>query len=614
MRVFIQNLRNFLLIFLIFTFISASSSVHEIIPSPAFTAVQLSAAPTSDWITNGGNLSNQRFSPLTEITPDNISSLKAVWRTSLVGSGTGFWHSNQTQLLVYEGTLYASTGENEVFAIDVENGNIIWKYQPHLDQNNLVLCCGWVTRGVGMGDGRIYVGQLDAKLVALDQRTGEIIWTVQAELPEQGYSITSAPLYYNGMVITGFAGGEYGIRGRVKAFDARDGTLLWTFYTIPGPGETGHNTWPQDNYAWQTGGAPVWQTPAVDPELGLLYFSTGNPAPDQNGSQRAGDNLFSVSIVAIDINAGTYRWHFQQVRHDIWDYDSPNPIILFDAEYNGETRKGLTGTSKSGYLYILDRVTGEPLVPVDYIQVPQLASQLTAATQPIPRGDKIITHSIDEVPNGWTLTNDGMTFTPFGTTPNLYTPLSGISWPPSSYDPESNLVYVCANESIGGARMVGLSDTGPQPPETWMGGEWTIPAATRRGIFAAMDLKTHLLAWRQVWEDSCHSGSVVTAGGLVFVGHSDGRLTALDKINGSLLWEFQTDGGVNTTVSIFEYKGRQHVAVHAGGIAFRSKRNDGIWLFSLDGRYESLASINSLPPDEIEKRTILMLLNRLLDD
>lgn len=601
-------------VFLYITFIPVSLSARDINPSPAFTSEQLLADPTTDWVTNGGNIYNQRYSPLTELTPENIADLKAVWRTSLQGSATGFWHSNQTQILVYEGIMYIITGENDVFAVSVDRGEVIWKYQSNLSGSGLVLCCGWVARGVAMGEGRIYFGQLDAKLVALDQRTGEVVWTVQAEDPGKGYSITSAPLYYNGMVITGFAGGEFGIRGRVKAYDADDGSLLWTFYTIPGPGETGHASWPQDNNAWQTGGAPMYQTPAVDPELGLLYFSTGNPAPDQNGSQRAGDNLFSVSIVAIDVNSGEYRWHFQQVRHDIWDYDSPNPVILFDAEYDGVMRKGIAGASKSGYLYILDRTNGEPLVPVDYVDVPQLFAQRTATTQPVPTGDKIISHTIGEAPEGWTLINNGETFTPFGTTPSLYTPLSGISWPPNSYDPETNLMYICANESVGGARMIQLTGEGPQPPEPWMGGEWVIPSATRRGIFAAMDMKNHQLAWRQVWENSCHTGSVVTKGGLVFVGHSDGRLTALNKSNGSLLWEFQTDGGVNTIVSVFEHKGRQNVAVYAGGIAFRSKRNDGVWLFSLDGKYGPLASIDSLPPDEVKKRTIMMLLNEIFED
>ena len=594
--------------------LSASATQHVITPSPAFNADQLRASPSADWITNGGNIFNHRYSPLAELTAGNVAGLKAVWRTSLLGSGTGSRYSNQTQLLAYKGTLYAITGQNDVFAIDIDSGDIVWKYTSGLTTGDVNLCCGWVARGVAMGGGKIFLGRLDAKLIALDQKTGRVVWSVQAEDPGVGYSITSAPLYYDGKVITGFAGGEFGIRGRVKAFDATDGSLLWTFYTIPGPGETGHDSWPQNNDAWQRGGAPVWQTPAVDSELGLLYFSTGNPAPDLNGGDRAGDNLFSDSIVAIDVNTGAYRWHFQQVRHDIWDYDSPNPVILFDAAFNGVMRKGIAEVSKSGYLYILNRETGEPLVPVNYMTVPQDASQHTASTQPIPQGDDIIAHSIDTAPQGWTLVNNAATFTPFGATATLYTPLAGVNWPPSSYDPESSLMYICANENLVAAYAIDLMGQGPVPPMQWLGGLWTFPGVPGKGVFAAVDLKTNRLAWRREWNYRCYSGSVVTKGGLVFVGLSDGRLTAMDKRNGNLLWQFQTDGGVNTTVTIFEHNGRENIAVLAGGtLAGNTKRNDGIWLFSLDGKIESLPSINGLTPDEMRKRSILIFLNQIND-
>ena len=260
----------------------------SIMPAPAFNAGELMAMPRQNWITNGGNLFNQRYSPLTRINRDNVADLKAVWRTGLNGSGLGPRHSGQAQPLVYEGVLYIVTGENDVFAIDINSGKILWDYQAALIPDDVVVCCGWVSRGVGMGDGKIFVGQLDARLVALDQLTGKIIWSVQTENPRAGYSITGAPLYYSGLVITGYAGGDMGIRGRVKAFDAKDGRLVWTFYTIPGPGEYGHETWPRDNPIWQYGGAPVWHTPAVDPELGLVYFATGNPGSALSGAMRPG--------------------------------------------------------------------------------------------------------------------------------------------------------------------------------------------------------------------------------------------------------------------------------------------------------------------------------------
>ena len=383
--------------------------------APAFRGDALVAPQTAGWPTNGGNWYNQRYSPLTAIDRGNVANLRGVWRTRLNGSGVGTKYSGEAQPLVYDGVVYIATGADDVFAISVETGEILWSYQANLDDVGAVVCCGWTSRGLGLGDGKVYVGQLDGKLVALEQKTGKVAWSVQAERWQDGYSITSAPLYYDGLVITGFAGAEFGIRGRVKAFGAKDGKLAWTFYTIPGPGEVGHDTWPQDNEVWKHGGASVWQTPAVDPALGLIYFSTGNPGPDYNGAVRKGDNLFSASIVAVEAKTGKYRWHFQQVHHDIWDYDGPSPVVLFDLQYDGVTRKGIAQASKTGWVYILDRATGQPLVGVDEKPVPQEPRQATSPTQPYPRGDAFVPQSIEIAPEGFTLVNGGKIFTPFWT-------------------------------------------------------------------------------------------------------------------------------------------------------------------------------------------------------
>ena len=411
--------------------------------SPAFSAAELTAWPTDSWITNGGNVYNQRYSPLVQINRDNVAALKPRWRTSLNGSGTDSKYSGQAQPLVYAGVIYIPTGANDVFAIDVESGDILWTHEANLDPEITVICCGWMSRGVAMGDGKIYSGQLDGKLVALDQATGAVVWSVQAEHNDEGFSITSAPLYYDGLVITGFAGGDRASRGRVKAFNAETGELVWTFYTIPGPGEFGHDTWPDYNDTWEYGGAAVWQTPAVDPDLGLVYFSTGNPGPDLNGSVRPGDNLICVSMVAIEAKTGKYRWHFQQVHHDLWDYDSPNPVILFDAEYDGRMRKGIVEVGKTGFVYILDRETGEPLIGIEERPVPQEPRQATSPTQPFPIGDEIIPHEIDIAFEGFELVNQGRIFTPFWDKPVIVKPLGtgGANWPPSSYDPETNIFY-----------------------------------------------------------------------------------------------------------------------------------------------------------------------------
>jgi PQQ-dependent dehydrogenase (methanol/ethanol family) len=556
--------------------------------APAFSAKELTASPTDNWITNGGNVYNQRYSPLTRINRDNVAQLKPQWRTHLNGSGTESKYSGQAQPLVYDGVIYVPTGANDVFALDVDSGKILWTYQAHLDAGITVVCCGWMSRGVALGDGKVYAGQLDGKLVALDQRTGAVVWSVQAETNADGFSITTAPLYYDGLVITGFAGGDRGSRGRVKAFDARTGKLAWTFYTIPGPGELGHDTWPADNDTWEYGGAAVWQTPAVDPSLGLVYFSTGNPGPDLNGSVRRGDNLFSVSMIAIDAKTGKYRWHFQEVHHDLWDYDAPNPVILFDAVYDGKPRKGIAEVGKTGFVYILDRGTGKPLVGIEERAVPQEPRQATAATQPYPIGEPVVPHEVDIVPEGFELVNNGRIFTPFWDKPVLVKPLGtgGANWPPSSYDPETNLFYVCANDGAAAysTREGGVEWEMPKPGTRYFGGEYTRSGAQRRGIFAAVDVKTNRLAWRQQWAEMCYAGSVVTRGGLVFIGRTDGRLTALDKANGKLLWEFETDAGLHAPVTTFERNGKQYiVALSAGSFFPGTKHGDSVWLFSLEG-------------------------------
>ena len=573
-----------------------SASGTEIKPAPAFTAAQLTTLPTRNWITNGGTVFNQRYSPLTLLNRENVSGLKALWRTSM-GSGAGPGNAGQAQILAYEGVLYVANGVNDVFAIDVDTGRILWTYRGNPDPR-AGSPIGKVSRGVALGEGKVFVGHTDARLAALDQRTGKVIWSVAAEDWRDGFAITSAPLYYDGLVITGFNGGEMGTRGRVKAFDAKTGKLRWTFYTVPGPGEFGHETWPRNSDAWKHGGAPVWQTPAVDPELGLLYFSTGNPGPDLHGGVRPGDNLFSVSIVAIEAKTGKYRWHFQQVHHDIWDYDSPNPVILFDAVIDGRPRKGLVEVSKTGWAYILDRVTGEPLIGIEERPVPQEPRQATAATQPYPIGDAIVPQQVDIVPEGARLIegtgeipNQGRIFTPFWTEPVTVKPgtFGGANWPPSAYDPETHLLYVCASDRIS-TFWVREKLEEPGGGKVYMGGGFAQADVDDAGILAALDVRTNKLVWRQQWREICYSGAVVTKGGLLFVGRADGRLTALDKRTGAKLWEFMTDAGVNTTVTTFEHKGRQLVAVHAGGGVFANgKRGDGIWLFSLDGKIESLA-------------------------
>jgi quinohemoprotein ethanol dehydrogenase len=565
----------------------AWASPHAAEPRDPFSSVSLTALPRAGWPTNGGNLFNQRFSPLEAINRGNVARLKGVWRTHLNGSGLGPQYSGEAQPVVHEGRIYLATGANDVFALDVATGAILWQYAAKLDPGLTSVCCGWTNRGVALGDGKVFFGTLDGRLIALDMRTGKETWSVQAERWQDGFSITGAPLYLDGVVITGFSGAEYGVRGRVKAFDARSGKPRWTFHTIPGPGEVGHDTWPQDSDAWKRGGATVWQTPAADRELGLIYFSTGNASPDFDGSVRPGDNLFTASIVAVEAKTGKYRWHFQEVHHDIWDYDAPNPVILFDAMVDGRPRKGLVQVGKTGWAYILDRETGAPLIGIDERPVPQEPRQATAPTQPYPRGDAIVPQQVDIPPEGFTLVSGGRIFTPFWgeqgviASPSLY---GGANWPPSAYDPTRQRLFVCASDVPGLFIGGGGDPSPPEPGKEYLGGKVGFASLPRTGILAALDVTTNRLVWRQRLTDQCYSGVVATAGGLLFIGRNDGRLTALDSDTGMKLWEFQTGAGMNSTVSIFEQDGKQYVVAYsAGNVLGGSAKGDSVWLFALDG-------------------------------
>lgn len=565
--------------------------------APAFTSKQLIALPKENWITNGGSTSNQRYSTLDEINTTTIKNLKGKWVTHL-GSGLEFKYSGEASPVVYNGVMYVITGADEVSAIDVKLGDILWNYKPNLPDLQTV-CCGWTSRGVAIGDGLVYVGQLDAKLVALDQKTGKVVWETQVDDWKKGYTITSAPLYYDGKIYTGISGGEYGTRGRVTAFEAKTGKELWRFYTIPAPGESGHETWPSDNDSWKRGGAPVWQTPAVDPDLGLLYFSTGNAGPDVDGSARKGDNLFATSILAIDAETGKYKWHFQEVHHDIWDLDAPNPVILFDVKKDGESKKAIAQAGKTGWVYILDRTNGKPLVGIDEKSVPQDPRQATAATQPYPKGDSFVPQEVTKED----LQKDapkyegkyGKLFDPFWEDPLLLKPaaLGGANWPPSAYNPDTEYFYVLGSDQY---MIFGRSTQEYKEGSAYIGSIIApIDNAPRRGSVTAIDVKTNKIAWQQKWDTSAYSGILTTKGGLVFAGHNDGRLIAFDAKTGEQVWEFKADAGVNAAPVSYEVDGKQYISVLVAGNSLAgSKHGDTLWTFSLDGTIESGADVSNL--------------------
>jgi quinohemoprotein ethanol dehydrogenase len=571
-------------------------------PTPRFTTDDLSATASEDWLTNGGSLWNQRYSSLDQIDTSNVSQLKGVWLTHLRGSGVAAKYSGESQPVTYHGVIYVPTGQDDVFAVSAETGEILWEHQAHLDQTISVVCCGWESRGVALGDGKVYIGQLDGTLVALDQQTGQVAWSTPVARWQDGYSITAAPLYVNGMVITGVSGGEFGTRGSVSAYDAATGKRVWRFYTIPGPGQTGHDTWPAGD-SWQAGGAPVWQTPSVDPKLGMLYFTTGNAGPDNNGSGRAGKNLFTASMVALDVKSGKLRWWYQMVHHDIWDYDAPSPTILFDATVNGHSIHGIGEAEKTGWLYLLNRETGKPLFPTPETKVPQNVKQKTWPTQPIPPYAPVVPHAPSQAQynqvlgvakqaahgNAVPAIKATEMYTPYWDKLTVFTPgpQGGTNWQPSSYNPKTHLFYVCAQSGVTGNTAVPSAAVKQgKVAQLAIGGTLTIAGGfgENAGTFSAIDVTTGKIVWQKRWAEACYAGSTTTAGNIVFIGRNDGRLQAYNATTGHQLWSFQTGAGANDAPTIFERDGKEYVVFYAAGNALAAtSHGDNLWLFGLDG-------------------------------
>jgi quinohemoprotein ethanol dehydrogenase len=574
--------------------------------APTFTSDELNEQAGDNWITNGGSLTNDRFSTLNEINTENVSELKGDYVTKIGKEATAAKFSAEGQALEYEGTIYIPDGGDNVYAIDAASGEIIWTYEPHLPPDPLgeVICCGWDNRGVAIGDGMVFVSQLNGDQVALDQETGKVKWSTPVVKPGQGYSITSAPLYYNGKLYVGGSGGEYGIRGRLTALDATTGKIEWRSYTIPKPGEPEFpGTWPANNDSWKHGGAGIWNTPTVDPATETLYFATSNAGPDWNGAERAGNNKWAASIVAMDVKTGKIKWGYQQVHHDLWDYDCPSPTVLMDGEMNGEQVEAVGEPCKTGWVYLLDRKTGKPIYPIPEVKVPQDPAQKTAPTQPEPTMEpfspiEVTQESVEKVQESV----DGNTpkqkvvgvpiFTPMSTDPSTInlTPNSAVggdNWPASSYDPEKNMYVVCSQEGVLGV----IAETGKtefNEGETFTGGE--IGGTTgfnAKGFLTAYDMSTGKIAWQNEFPESCYSGAVTTAGGLTFMGQNNGELSAFNTETGEELWSFQTGAGANTTVTPFEDEGEEKIAIYAGGNSLAATpHGENFWVFSLKGTME----------------------------
>ncbi|HEY2194921.1 MAG TPA: PQQ-dependent dehydrogenase, methanol/ethanol family [Actinomycetospora sp.] len=500
--------------------------------------IQNAASEPENWLTYYGTYDGQRHSRLDQINKDNVKRLSPAW---VFQAGSAGLHSGSSTYsfeaspLVVEGVMYVSGPEGKLWAIDATTGEELWRYK-HASPYDVSLCCGNVNRGVAVGHGRVYMYTLNAHLIALDAQTGDLVFDVVNGDVRAGESGTVAPLIVKDKVIVGSSGGEFGLRGHLDAFDAQTGERQWRCYTIPKPGEPGSETWPDDGEAWQRGGANCWVTPSYDPELELLYQGTGNPAPDFDGGVRPGDNLYTDSTIAVDVNTGEIRWHYQFTPHDLWDYDSTMENVLFDAP---DGRKLLAHADKNGYFFVLDRTNGElvRVFPfVDRITWGEITPDGKVTAKVYPDEEGVPVH-----------------FWPG--------PAGGKEWTHMAYSPNTGLIYVPVQE-VGATATRRRREFKESIP--YWGAGVAVDLDDHYGFVAAIDPLTGEEKWRWRNEYPMCSSTLTTAGGLVFQGTPTGEFVALDDQTGEKLWSFQCGSGHHSSPSTYSVDGRQYIAVPTG--------------------------------------------------
>jgi len=518
---------------------SVAVAAQQTAPPPLVTLQDISQGLPADgsrWLTFGGNYSNQRHSPLTQITPANVNRLVPQWTFQ-----TGTLGNFETTSLLRDNVLYVTGPQNVAWALDARTGRQIWRYRRELPPN-LTACCGLVNRGFGMLGDRLFMVTLDAHLLALDMKTGAIAWDVTMQEYKSGYASTIAPIIVKDKVIVGVAGGEFGIRGFIDAYDAKTGTRAWRFYTIPAPGEPGHNTWAGDS--WKIGGVGVWVTGAYDPEQNLLFYGTGNPGPDYHSASREGDNLYSTSLVALDADTGTLRWHYQFTPHDLHDWDATEVPILGEITVAGQPRKVVMFANRNGFYYTLDRTTGKLIVAKPFVNTTWAKEVDFVTGRPV----LLPGHEPDE--KGEVTCPDITGGTNF--------------WPPT-FDPSTRTFFVNAREVCmtfyawkpeytAGDRFTGGAGQRIQSQES--------PAY---GALRAIDPATGERKWEFRYLTPSTAGLLTTASGLIFSGDAEGNLLALDSRSGRLLWRYQMGAAMHgTSPTTYMLDGRQHVLVPAG--------------------------------------------------
>jgi alcohol dehydrogenase (cytochrome c) len=495
-----------------------------------------SAKEPANWLTYSGNYQGHRFSPLTAITPANVAALHVKWAYQFPDRRT------EVSPIVVDGVMYVS-GPNTVAALDARTGRELWTWRRPIPKDYESIGFGRVNRGVAVLDDQVYVATLDCYLVALDAKSGYERWSTRIDDYKLGYSMTLAPLAIRGKVLIGTSGGEAGIRGFVDAYDAKTGERAWRFWTIPGPGEPGHQTWSGDS--WKTGGGSTWVTGSYDPELNLVYWGIGNPGPDWNGDARPGDNLYTCSVVALDGDTGKLKWHFQFTPHDSHDWDSTHVPVLFEAEVRGAKRKLLAMANRNAFYYVLDRASGEFLAGRAY-------AKQTWAKGLDDRGRPLVIPGTEPSEAGslvW---------------PNLN---GATVWFSPAYSPPTGLFYVATRE-IG---SVYFKREAEYKPGTFFagGGEAAAPGdAEGSGAIRALEATTGRMRWEFKLHSAPWSGVLATGGGLVFSGSDEGNFYALDASSGKPLWDFQTGGPVASNPVSYSVDGKQYVAVAANRVLY----------------------------------------------
>ncbi|MGI9426851.1 MAG: pyrroloquinoline quinone-dependent dehydrogenase [Hyphomicrobiaceae bacterium] len=517
------------------------------------------AGDANNFLHTNGNYEQSRYYPSAQINTSNVRNLRPAWifQTEIV-------ESLETTPIVVNGVMYVTTSFNHVYALDARTGQQIWHFKHKMGKIT-TYCCGPNNRGVAILGNRLFMGTLDAKLVSLDAKTGKLLWETQIADPELGYSETMAPTVVDGMVLIGTNGGEYGIRGFVKAFDAETGKLKWTFNTIP---EDSKGVWAKNDATgrdmlrdiaaekaaykkngdpYKTLGGGVWQNPAVDLETRMVYFVVGNPSPDLDGSLRPGDNLYTDSLVAVDLDNGKYKCHFQYVAHDVWDLDAVSPPIITQVKDDqGNMVKGILHGGKTGHVYV-HRANDCSMIRFSEAMVPQ--------------------------ENMWVLpTKEGARMLPGAN--------GGVEWSPMAIDPNKGLTYAINLHQP----MTYHVESTPYPGgKLWLGGAFkVIPSEQQWGNVTAVDYHTGKIRWKVKTQQPMIGGILATAGGLVFTGEGNGLFKAYDSATGGELWRFQAGAGVNAPPASYSVDGKQYIVVGAGGnTQLNYKRGNNIIAFTL---------------------------------